>query len=176
MKCYVYDKVMFLIKFTFFGRNRNTRVAERNRKSGRDTLGLSDDTLRKLSALLWYNGNDNCGSSDYGVKTNDARSSSDQQEKVHLKDANADNTNNNKEDLKHCIVEMYEQKDNMAAGNTQENLEILNEETTENTRNEANIEILHQGKYIKQEFSRYNFRNIQHNATKMPHMVNMSVF
>ena len=80
--------------FLLFDRNKNTRVAERNRKSGKDALGLSDDTLRKLSALLWYNGNDNCGSSDYGVKTNDARSSSDQHENVHLKEANADNINN----------------------------------------------------------------------------------
>ena len=135
--------------FLLFDRNRNTRVAERNRKSGKDALGLSDDTLRKLSALLWYNGNDNCGSSDYGVKTNDARSSSDQHENVHLKEANADNINNNKEDLKHCIVEMYEQKDNMTAVKSQENLETLNEETTQNSRNEANIEILHQGKYKK---------------------------
>ena len=86
-------------------------------------MGLSDDTIRKLSALLWYSGNDNCGSTDYGVKTNDARSSSDQQETAQLKETNIDNKNNNKENLKHCIVEMYEQKEKTDASNIRESLD-----------------------------------------------------
>ena len=106
-------------------------------------MGLSDDTIRKLSALLWYNGNDNCGSTDYGVKTNDARSSSDHQETAQLKETNNDNKNNNKEDLKHCIVEMYEQKEIIDESNIRKNSD---EETSKRTDEEANVEILHLGK------------------------------
>ena len=131
--------------FLEFDRNKNHRIADRNRKTGKDVLGLSDDTLRKLSALLWHNGNDNCRSSDYGVKINDAKSSSDQPEAAQLKEANADNANNNKEDLKHCIVEIYEQKDNATEFNVPKNSVSLKADVSQNNKKEADAEILHQG-------------------------------
>ena len=131
--------------FLEFDRNKNHRIADRNRKTGKDVLGLSDDTLRKLSALLWHNGNDNCRSSDYGVKINDAKSSSDQPEAAQLKEANVDNANNNKEDLKHCIVEIYEQKDNATEFNVPKNSVSSKADVSQKNKKEANAEILHQG-------------------------------
>ena len=95
--------------------------------------------------MLWHNGNDNCRSSDYGVKINDAKSSSDQPEAAQLKEGIVDNANNNKEDLKHCIVEIYEEKDNATEFNVPKNSVSSKADVSQKNKEEANAEILHQG-------------------------------
>ena len=117
---------------------------ERNRKCGKEGLGLSEETVRKLSALLWYNGNDNGDSTDCGVTAEEEKLSNDHQQKIPIKDQDKENTNNN-DDLKHCIVEI---DDNILETNEKkENGNTKNDDNPQHTGNEVHVEVLHHGKY-----------------------------
>ena len=60
--------------------------AERKRKSGKEDLNLSDDTVRKLSALLWYNPTSNANKTNVGVKIDGVDAISDQKKELSLRD------------------------------------------------------------------------------------------
>ena len=131
---------------------KSLRRNERKRKDGRDNLALSDDTARKLSALLWYNGNDKCASTDSGIKTDDSKTSKLLQQKVLTKDDDNENSNNNNNNngLKHCIVEITEDHLEMKnVGNDEKGEKIRrsnDDDTPKKQPNEVRVEILHHGK------------------------------
>ena len=131
---------------------KSLRRNERKRKDGRDNLALSDDTARKLSALLWYNGNDKCcTSTDSGIKTDDSKTSKLLQQKTLTKDDDHENSNNNNNNgLKHCIVEITEDHLEMKnVGNDEKGEKIRrsnDDDTPKKQPNEVRVEILHHGK------------------------------
>ena len=85
--------------------------AERKRKSGKEDLHLSDDTVRKLSALLWYNPTSNANKTNVGVKVDGVDAIADQKKTDTVKEQDHVNENNNNNNLKHCVVEMETSND-----------------------------------------------------------------
>ena len=115
--------------------------AERKRKSGKEDLNLSDDTVRKLSALLWYNPTSNANKTNVGVKIDGVDAISDQKKAQDQDEKEQDHGNeNNNNTLKHCVVEMETSND------AYEN-KTVTVGFSESNPNEVRVEVLHHGKF-----------------------------
>ena len=99
--------------------------------------------------MLWNNGNDTCSTTDCGVKTDEAKSCNNLQQKIPIKGEDNKNTYNNN-DSEHCIVEIN--GNHRETNNERNDLEKQNKGTTDDKRqlkhNEVPVEILHHGKYF----------------------------
>ena len=128
--------------FQSFHRAKSLLKAERKRKSGKEDLHLSDDTVRKLSALLWYNPTSNANKTNVGVKIDgvgDAIGDQKKTDTVKEQDHGSENNNNNN-NLKHCVVEMETSND------AYEN-KTVTVGFSESNPNEVRVEVLHHGKF-----------------------------
>ena len=115
--------------------------AERKRKSGKEDLNLSDDTVRKLSALLWYNPTSNANKTNVGVKIDGVDAISDQKKAQDQDEKEQDQRNeSNNNTLKHCVVEMGTSNDGY------EN-QTVTVGFSESNPNEVRVEVLHHGKF-----------------------------
>ena len=136
-----------MILFCNFSKKKSKSFCRpaRTRKEG---LELSENTVRKLSALLWNNGNVTCSATDCGVKTDEANSSNELQQKNPIKDEDNENMYNNN-DLKHCIVEIngnYQEKNNDLNDKERQNKDTIPNKS-ESKLTDVQVEILHQGTY-----------------------------
>ena len=115
--------------------------AERKRKSGKEDLNLSDDTVRKLSALLWYNPTSNANKTNVGVKIDGVDAISDQKKAQDQDEKEQDQRNeSNNNTLKHCVVEMGTSNDGYENQTVTVGFSELNP-------NEVRVEVLHHGKF-----------------------------
>ena len=117
---------------------------ERNRKQG---LDLSEDTVRKLSALLWNNETNSCSTNDCGVKSNEASSFDNLQQKIPTTDEDHKNTacRNGRKD---CIMEIN--GNHCETNNVCSIVEEQNKGFAEKSvlkQNEMHVEVLHHGRY-----------------------------
>ena len=126
--------------FQSFRRAKSLLKAERKRKSGKEDLHLSDDTVRKLSALLWYNPTSNANKTNVGVKVDGVDAIADQKKTDTVKEQDHVNENNNNNNLKHCVVEMETSNDGY------EN-KTVTVGFSESNPNEVRVEVLHHGKF-----------------------------
>ena len=96
-----------------------------------------------MSALLWYNGNDNGLSTDSDVKDDEEKSLNDHQQKTPIKAEHNENTNNNN-DVKPCSLEKEDKHPETNERKENENME--NDDKPPATGNEVHVEVLHHGK------------------------------
>ena len=133
-----------MIKWYHYRKGKSVCRPDRNRKQG---LGLSEDTVRKLSELLWNSGTDSCSTNDCGVKSNEANSFNSLQQKNPMTDEDNKNTCS-KNDHEDCMMEINGnccETNNVCSMLEEQNKGVVNKSVLK--QNEVRVEVLHHGKH-----------------------------
>ena len=135
------------MKHLCFNINRQNSIqgAERNRKSGKEGLGLSENTIRKLSALLWYKENGSNVSNDCDVKAEESKSSNDNQQKDPMNDGDNKSPDNNN-DPKISAVGLKDNYTETNEKNEKDKMKSINNDKPQHKETEVHVQILHHGK------------------------------